>query len=91
MKGKERENFETVLKKQFDALTVRKMFEDSDECMQEKLVGSKMIIYHTDEYPAFVDGTGKEDYVPSCIMCLYLSIRCFRVSSLDWNTYSKRS
>lgn len=25
-----------------------------------------MIIYHTDEYPAFVDGTGKEDFVPSC-------------------------
>lgn len=24
-----------------------------------------MIIYHTDEYPAFVDGTGKEDFVPS--------------------------
>ncbi|CAD8055064.1 unnamed protein product [Paramecium sonneborni] len=65
LKGKERENFETALRKQFNALTVKKIFEDSEQCMQEKLNGSKMIIYHTDEYPAFVDGTGKEDYVPS--------------------------
>jgi translation initiation factor 2D len=91
LKGKDRDNFETVLKKQFDALTVRKIFEDSEECMQEKLVGSKMIIYHTDEYPAFIDGTGKEDYVPSCIVYLYTSIRCFRISSFNWYSNPQRS
>lgn len=69
LKDKDLKNFTLNLKKSFDSYTIDKIFEDSEECLQEKLIGSKMIIYHMDEYPAFVDGTGKDDFVPSRIIC----------------------
>lgn len=50
-----------------------------------------MIIYHTDEYPAFVDGTGKEDYVPSRNLLFKTSVCRFGVSSLDRHINTERS
>ena len=37
----------------------------NDKIISCKITGSKMIIYNGNDYPLFVNGTGKNDYFPS--------------------------
>lgn len=65
VKGKDLEALILNLKKQFNPDSITKIFLENEQCIQQKLNGSKIIIYHLDEYPAFVDGTGNNEFIPS--------------------------
>lgn len=67
LSGKDRKVLADTLKKSLNPESVDKLFKETETVMQEKLSGSKMIVYLTDEYPAFIDATGKGDIFPSCI------------------------
>ncbi len=47
---------------QFDPETVEKLFADHDKIISNMISGSKMLIYVSDDFPLFVDGTGKEEF-----------------------------
>jgi predicted ribosome-associated RNA-binding protein Tma20 len=41
----------------------------TEKLICNKISGSKMLIYVSEDYPLLVDGTGKEDFFPSIYAC----------------------
>jgi len=69
LSGKDRKTIRNKLVKQFDADTIETVFGKHDKITCNKVSGSKMLIYIGEDYPLFVDGTGKEDFFPSTYLC----------------------
>lgn len=69
MSGKDRKNFRNKLVTLFDPASIEAIIKKNDKLVCSKVAGSKMLIYMNDEYPLFVDGTGKEDFFPSIYAC----------------------
>jgi translation initiation factor 2D len=65
LSGKDRKTMKNKLSETFDEGCVDKIFNLNDKIISCKISGSKMIIYNGNDYPIFVDGTGKNDYFPS--------------------------
>jgi translation initiation factor 2D len=62
LSGKDKKTIKNKLVAQFDPETVEKLFANNDKIICSKVSGSKMLLYVSDDYPLFVDGTGKEEY-----------------------------
>lgn len=65
LSGKDRKTMKNKLAETFDEACVDKILNVNDKIISCKISGSKMIIYNGNDYPLFVDGTGKNDYFPS--------------------------
>lgn len=65
LSGKDKKTMRTKLIEAFDETCVDKIMNLNDKLVSCKISGSKMIIYNGNDYPLFVDGTGKNDYFPS--------------------------
>ena len=68
LSGKDRKTIKAKLTTQYDAESIETLIK-ADKIICSKVTGSKMLIYIGDEYPLFVDGTGKEDFFPSVYTC----------------------
>ena len=70
LSGKDRKTIKNKLTTLFnDDVCVEKMLAINDKIISCKVSGSKMVIYNGNDYPLFVDGTGKNDYFPSLYSC----------------------
>ena len=69
LSGKDRKAIKNKLAAQFDPECTEKIFTKNDKIICNKITGSKMLIYISEDEPLFVDGTGKEDYFPSIYLC----------------------
>ena len=69
LSGKDRKNLRNKLSIQLDPKCVESVMTTHEKISCNKVTGSKMLIYMGDEFPLFVDGTGKEDYFPSVYTC----------------------
>jgi translation elongation factor P/translation initiation factor 5A len=65
LSGKDRKTMRNKLVELFDEACVDKIMNVNDKIISCKTSGSKMVIYNGNDYPLFVDGTGKNDYFPS--------------------------
>lgn len=62
LSGKDRKTMRNKLAETFDEESVEKLMNVNDKIISCKIGGCKMVIYNGDDYPLFVDGTGKNDY-----------------------------
>ena len=69
LSGKDKKGIRNKLAVQFDPASVEAVFAHHDKLTCAKVSGSKLLIYMGEEYPLFVDGTGKEDFFPSVYTC----------------------
>jgi translation initiation factor 2D len=69
LSGKDRKTIKNKLVAQFDPPSIETALAAHDKIVCSKIAGSKMLIYIGDDYPLFVDGTGKEDFFPSIYAC----------------------
>ena len=69
LSGKDKKNIKNKLVNLFDSNSIETLIAKQDKLLSNKISGSKMLIYIGDEYPIFVDGTGKEDFFPSIYTC----------------------
>lgn len=69
LSGKDRKTIKNKLCSIFDDKCVEKILAVNEKIISCKVSGSKMIIYNGNDYPIFVDGTGKGDYFPSIYTC----------------------
>jgi translation initiation factor 2D len=69
LSGKDKKLMKNKLVALFDEESVEKLLAKNDKIICNKISGSKMLIYVGEDYPLFVDGTGKEDYFPSLYVC----------------------
>ena len=65
LSGKDKKTIKSKLSNLFDESCVEKILAVNDKIISCKVSGSKMLIYNGNDYPLFVDGTGKGDYFPS--------------------------
>lgn len=65
LSGKDRKTMRNKLITIFDEACVEKLLALNDKIISCKASGSKMLIYNGNDYPVFVDGTGKGDFFPS--------------------------
>ncbi len=68
MGGKDRKKMKADLSKLFDPKSVEHFLETNEKIYCDKVQGSKLLIYSTDDYPCFVDATNKGDFFPSCMI-----------------------
>ena len=68
LSGKDRKTIKAKLLTQYDSDSIEAVIK-SDKIICSKVSGSKMLIYIGEDYPLFVDGTGKEDFFPSVYTC----------------------
>ncbi len=59
LSGKDRKTIKNKLASLFDEESLDVLFTKNDKIICNKISGGKMLIYISDEYPLFVDGTGK--------------------------------
>ena len=69
LSGKDRKNIKNKLSVQFNAKAIQAVVAQYDKINCNKVSGSKVLIYMGDEFPLFVDGTGKEDFFPTVYLC----------------------
>lgn len=73
--GKDRKKLKKDLSKYFHSDTLDQIFLNTDEFIQEKFQGNKIVIYKDAVNPLFVDPTGKGDFFPTVyIVSAYPSI-----------------
>ena len=65
LSGKDRKMLKADLAKQLGEEEVEHFFATHEKLICEKVSGTKTLIYVTDDYPVFVDGTGKGEFFPS--------------------------
>ena len=69
LSGKDRKTIKNKTSQLFDEKCIETLFAKNEKIISAKVSGSKMLIYNGDEFPLFVDGTGKNDYFPSVYTC----------------------
>lgn len=69
LSGKDKKTIKGKMNGLFNEKCVETLFIKNEKMICAKVTGSKMLIYNGDEYPLFVDGTGKHDYFPSVYTC----------------------
>lgn len=69
LSGKDRKTIRNKLVNQFDPTTIETVFSKEEKITCNKVSGSKMLIYIGEDFPLFVDGTGKEDFFPTTYTC----------------------
>lgn len=67
LSGKDKKKIVKDLSKICTGECVEHFFEKNEKIFQNKLQGSKIVIYSIEEYPAFIDATSKGDYFPTRI------------------------
>ena len=65
LSGKDRKTLNKKLSVHFDPAAIEALLGSQEKFTCNKVSGSKMLIYLGEDYPLFVDGTGKDDYFPS--------------------------
>ena len=69
LSGKDRKNIKNKLSVQFNAKAIQTIVAQQEKINCNKVSGSKVLIYMGDDFPLFVDGTGKEDFFPTVYLC----------------------
>ena len=62
LSSKDRKTMKNKLAETFDQVCVDKVSNANDKIISRKITGLKMIIYNGNDYPLFIDGTGKNGY-----------------------------
>ena len=63
--GKDKKSLKKELCTSFHAKSIEHFFDVNEKIYCDKMQGSKVVVYSTDTYPAFVDSTGKGAYFPT--------------------------
>ena len=63
--GKDKKSLKKELCTSFHAKSIEHFFDANEKIYCDKMQGSKVVVYSTDTYPAFVDSTGKGAYFPT--------------------------
>lgn len=64
--GKDKKTLKKDLCKLFHQKSIEHFFENNEKVYCDKMQGSKIVVYSTDNFPAFVDSTGKGAFFPTC-------------------------
>lgn len=59
LSGKDKKTVKNKFATIFNAEAADKLFSVNEKIICNKITGSKMLIYTSEDYPLFVDGTGK--------------------------------
>ena len=65
LSGKDKKGMKAKMGALFGGDAVEAIFGRFDKITCSKVSGGKMLIYTSEAYPLFVDGTGKGDYFPT--------------------------
>lgn len=63
--GKDKKTLKKEMSVLFHAKSIEHFFDTNEKIYCDKIQGSKIVLYSTDNFPAFVDSTGKGAYFPT--------------------------